>query len=108
MKIAKVVPLFKSGDKSSFNNYRPISLLSQFSKILEKVFDVRLQKFINKCDILSDSQYGFRANHSTSLALLELIEEIFSAMHDKKYMIGVFIDLKKAFDTIDDTLLLTS
>ena len=70
MKIAKVVPIFKAGDKSSFNNYRPISLLPQFSKIVEKLFNARLDAFIEKHDTLTSSQYGFRSNMSTSLALL--------------------------------------
>ena len=60
MKIAKVIPLFKNGNKSDFSNYRPISLLSQFSKILEKLFNERLQQFLNTNNILSNSQYGFR------------------------------------------------
>ena len=107
MKTAKVIPLFKSGDKKSFNNYRPVSLLSQFSKILEKLFDNRLQSFIDKHSILSDSQYGFRSSCSTSSALIELIEEISTSLDNKKIAIGVFIDLRKAFDTIDHKLLLS-
>ena len=74
MKIAKVIPLFKSGEKSVFTNYRPVSLLPQFSKLLEKLFCLRLDNFINKCNILCDSQYGFRSNRSTSLAIIDLIE----------------------------------
>ena len=105
MKIAIVIPLYKSGEKSSFNNYRPVSLLSQFSKVLEKLFDSRLQAFIDKNKLLSSSQYGFRSNLSTSYALLELIEELSKSLDDKKITIGVFIDLKKAFDTIDHQLL---
>ena len=95
MKIAKVIPLFKAGDKCFFTNYRPISLLPQFSKVLEKLFSVRLLKFIDKCDILSECQYGFRSNRSTSLALNELIEQLTDAIDNKKVSIGVFIDLKK-------------
>ena len=106
LKVAKIIPLFKAGDKKSFNNYRPVSLLPQFSKLLEKLFDKRLQKFIDKCDILTDSQYGFRSNRSTSLALIELLEEICTAIDNKKITVGVFIDLKKAFDTLDHELLL--
>ena len=106
MKVAKVIPIFKGNDKQIFTNYRPISLLPQFSKILEKLFNVRLDNFIERHSILSNSQYGFRPNMSTSLALLELTEEITSALDKKKSTIGVFIDLKKAFDTIDHTLLL--
>ena len=70
MKIAKVVPIFKAGYKSRFNNYRPISLLPQFSKIVEKLFNARLDAFIAKHDTVTSSQYGFRTNMSTSLALL--------------------------------------
>ena len=106
MKIAKVVPLYKAGEKNLFTNYRPVSLLSQFSKILEKLFSKRLDKYIDKFSLLNDSQYGFRSGKSTALALMELTEEISSAMDEKMYNVGVFIDLKKAFDTIDDQLLI--
>ena len=78
MKIAKVVPLFKSGEKNVFTNYRPISLLPQFSKIVEKLYNDRMDLFLNKYDILSPRQYGFRSNKSTAEALLELVEEIIS------------------------------
>ena len=106
MKVAKVVPLFKSGQNNIFTNYRPVSLLPQFSKILEKLFNKRLDKFLNKYNILSESQYGFRENRSTSLALMELIEDLTQALDDRMHTIGVFIDLKKAFDTIDHKILL--
>ena len=105
MKIAKVVPLFISGEKNVFTNYRPISLLPQFSNILEKLYNERMDTFLNKHDILSPSQYGFRSNMSTSHALLELVEEITSSLDNKKYSVGIFIDLKKAFDTIDHDIL---
>ena len=84
MKIAKVVPLYKSGNKSEFNNYRPVSLLPHFSKILQKPFDSGLQKFIDKYKLLNNSQYGFRSKCSTSLALLESIESICSDLDEKK------------------------
>ncbi len=106
MKTAKVIPIFKNGDRHQFSNYRPISLLSQFSKILEKLFVVRLDKFIEKHNLLSDHQYGFRANRSTSLAVMKLVEQISMATDNKEYTVGVFIDLSKAFDTIDHQLLL--
>ena len=101
MKIAQIKPIFKSGAKTDIRNYRPISLLLQFSNILEKLFLSRLDNFINARDILNSSQYGFRKAMSTSLAVLELIEEISNATDNKKHAIGVFIDLKKAFDTVD-------
>ena len=70
MKIATVIPLFKNGNINDFTNYRPISLFSQFSKILEKIFHNRLMSFIEEKNTLYKSQYGFRKNMSTSLAIL--------------------------------------
>lgn len=72
------------GIKFSFSNYRPISILPQFSKILEKLFTNRLDNFIEKNNILNDDQYGFRNNRSTALALTELIEEITDNIDNKK------------------------
>ena len=106
MKIAKVIPLFKSGKNNTFTNYRPVSLLPQFSKILEKLFNKRLDAFLKKYNILTENQYGFRENRSTSLALMELVEDLTQSLDNRKHTIGVFIDLKKAFDTIDHKILL--
>ena len=72
MKIARVIPLFKSGDNSLFTNYRPVSVLPVFSKFLERIVYNRLINFLNKYDILSRNQYGFRKNHSTAHALIQL------------------------------------
>ena len=94
MKIAKVIPLIKNGNKSDFSNYRPISLLSQFSKILEKIFNERLQQFLNANNILSNSQYGFRAHMSTVHAVLDLTESIYNSIDSKQHCAGVFIYLK--------------
>ena len=101
MKIARIIPLFKSGDKQNVSNYRPISLLPQFSKILEKIFNNRLMNFLNSNNLLYLRQYGFRKNMSTSMAIMELVENITNAMDNGKFTIGVFIDLKKAFDTVE-------
>lgn len=106
MKIAKVVPVYKVGDRHSFTNYRPVSILPQFSKILEKLFMSRLDSFIDKHALLSDTQYGFRAGRSTSLALLDLVEEITECLDKKMCSIGVFLDFSKAFDTINRSLLI--
>ena len=106
MKVAKVIPLFKAGDKNMFSNYRPVSLLPQFSKILEKIFEIRLNKFIEHSEILNDSQCGFQKGKSTALTLYELTVEITNAIDKNKLSIGVFIDLKKAFDTVNHELLL--
>lgn len=105
MKIARVIPLFKNGDVKEFSNYRPVSILPQFSKILEKVFHNRLMSFINDKQILNNSQFGFRKNMSTALAIIELVEEITTAIDEGKTTVGVFIDLKKAFDTVDHNIL---
>ena len=105
MKTAKVIPLFKSGNRSHFSNYRPISLLSQFSKILEQIFNLRLEQFLISNEILSNCPYGFRSRMSTVHAALELIESISTAVDNKKHCAGVFIDLKKAFDTVNHDLL---
>ena len=84
MKTAKVIPVF-SGNRSHFSNYRPISLLSQFSKILEKLFNLRLEQFLISNEILSNCQYGFRARMSTvRAALVELIGSISTAVDNKK------------------------
>ena len=107
MKLAKVIPLYKTGKQNVFTNYRPVSLLPQFSKILEKIFSEQLDVFIEKQNILSESQYGFRSNRSTSMALLELIEGITLAVDNTKCTICVFIDLKKAFDIKDQKLIIT-
>ena len=98
MKLAKVIPLYKTGKQNVFTNYRPVSLLPQFSKIL--LFSEQLDEFIEKQNILCESQYDFISNRSTSMALLELIEEITSAVDNKKCTIGVFIDLKKLWHNI--------
>ena len=82
MKIARVIPLFKSGDNKEFTNYMPVSLLPQFSKFLERIFHKRLMSFLDDKKVLYESQYGFRKNRSTSLAILKLVEEIKTAIDD--------------------------
>ena len=99
-KQAKVVPLFKSGNKDDLDNYRPISILSILSKILEKAVFHQLHSYRSKNSLLSPYQSGFRASHSTQLAITFLIDKIRGRM-DKGLLTGaMFIDLKKAFDTI--------
>ena len=105
MKIAKIIPIFKSGDREDCTNYRPISLLPQISKILETLFNRRLTEFLEKYKVISPTQYGFRENMSTCFALTELVDEVTASLDQKLCTMGVFIDLKKAFDTVDHQLL---
>ena len=107
LKIAKVIPIFKNGSKSSVNNYRPISILSPINKIFEKIIYSRLIKYIDKFNLLYKYQYGFRKNHSTEHALLELMVQIKLNIGKNKMSCGIFIDLSKAFDTVDHKILLS-
>ena len=106
MKIAKVIPLFKKGDKEDTNNYRPISLLSTISKILEKLIYNRIVKFFQLHKIFSNLQFGFRKKHSTIHALLTFIEKVTHSLDNFSHTVGIFLDFSKAFDTIDHDILL--
>lgn len=106
LKIAKVIPLYKSENPELFSNYRPISILPCLSKILERLMYNRLYNFLAEHNIISKKQYGFRKNYSTYMALIDLVDKISSNMDHKKYNIGVFLDLSKAFDTIDHNILI--
>ncbi|MGK2862648.1 MAG: RNA-directed DNA polymerase [Chitinophagaceae bacterium] len=106
LKIAKVIPIFKKGDAKLITNYRPISLLSIFNKLLEKLVYKRLDSFISKHNILYKYQFGFRKNHSTSQALIEVIDSCCKNFDANKKMIGIYFDLQKAFDTVNHDILL--
>ena len=106
MKIEKNTTVFKTNYKHDMNNYRPISILPYFSKIREKVVYKRTMDFVTKSNILYDKQFGFREKHSTAMALWETVDQISEAMDNKKTTVGVFIDLFKAFDTVDHKILL--
>ena len=106
VKIAKVSPIFKKGNKSILSNCRPISVLPCFSKNLERIMCNRLYAFLAENNILFNRQFGFRSDHSTEHALLELIDQIGNLFNDKSYFLGIFIDLSKAFDTVDHKILL--
>ena len=106
LKLAKVVPVFKSGDSSSVNNYRPISVLSFFSKVFERVVYNRVLDFLCKNNVLYDYQFGFRQKHSAQHALITLIDKIHTSLDNGDIAITILLDLKKAFDTVNHQILL--
>ena len=106
MKLARVVPIHKKGKKDQFNNYRPISVLPVFSKLLERLMYNRIVEFIDKFSLLHDNQFGFRKSRSTSMALNVLVDKYHQALQDKKYMVGLFVDLSRAFDTLSHDILI--
>ena len=106
LKIAKCVPIFKKGRKDDPSNYRPISILSSINKVFEKLLYRRLYDHFTKLNILYDYQYGFRQNHSTNQALIEIIDYLGSSIDEGKQVCGIFLDLTKAFDTVDHDILL--
>ena len=106
MKIAKVSPISKNSKKSIASNYRPISVLPCFSKILEQIMYNRLYSYLPENSILFNKRFGFQAGHSTEHALLELVDQISNTFNDKNYLLGIFTDLSKAFDTVDHKILI--
>ena len=105
-KLARVTPIFKKGKKDDVDNYRPISFLSVVAKIFEKLIFEQLCEYLNSNNLISASQSGFRTLHSTLTALIETTDK-WSININNGFLNGViFIDLKKAFDTIDHTILL--
>jgi len=106
LKLARVVPIFKAGDPTQVNNYRPISVLSFFSKIFEKIMYNHVLQYMTKNDAFYDRQFGFRQKHSTQLAIITLVDKITKSLDSGDIVISVFLDLKKAFDTVDHCILL--
>ena len=106
LKVAFVTPVFKANNKEEFSNHRPISVLPCFSKILEKIMYKRILKYLNQNNILFPSQYGFQKKNSTNLATIELMTKITDAIDNNEYKVGVFLDLAKAFDTVNHEILL--
>ena len=106
LKHTKVIPVYRCDDENDPGNYRPISLLSNFNRIFEKVMFKRLKTFFDKNNVLFKAQYGFRDKHSTQHAILDIVNTIQNNMDKRLVTCGIFIDLKKAFDTVDHTVLL--
>ena len=106
LKIAKIVPIFKSGDKADIKSYRPISLLSVFSKIFEKFMLIRLSVFFNKYNVLNINQHGFRPNYSICTAVADVLNYVTTALNKKVVALALFFDVFKVFESLDRNMLL--
>ena len=106
MKLAKVVPIIKKGSRLEARNYRPISLLQIISKIIEKAINEQVVTYLESTKILMNRQHGFRRGFSTETAVISLVDQIRNQIGQKRHTAAIFIDLRKAFDTVDHSLLL--
>ena len=106
LKIARVIPIYKSNDPMIFGHYRPVSVLPVLSKVFEKAMYSRMLSFLYKHELLYKHQYGFKQNHSTYMALIILLDKLSTALENGDYTLGIFLDFSKAFDTIDHCILL--
>ena len=106
-KLAKLIPVFKKGSQTNLSNYRPISLLIVFNKLLEKLMFNRLADFLEKRHLIYNKQFGFRLHHSTDHAVLSIIDQVQKAIEDRDYPCGIFLDFSKAFDTVNHNILLS-
>lgn len=105
LKKAEIVPVYKSGDKLDVNNYRPISIISNIAKILERIVYNRLYNFFHKFKIINKKQYSYQKNKNATYALVDVLNTIYSSIENDDAVIGTFIDLKKAFDTVSHKIL---
>ena len=105
LKIAKVILVCKNNERYVLNNNGPISILSLFDKVLERLMFNRLQKFLDKNDIFYKYQFRFRKNHATGHALMDVTDFIYKALDEGKFVFGLYTDLRKAFDTVAHNIL---
>lgn len=106
LKLAKVSPIFKKDNPTSFTNYRPISLLPAISKVMEKVISMQLSDYFTVNSLFNVSQYGFRQKHSTEFAALEMVDYVTQCLDQNKTPLNIYLDLSKAFDTLDHKILI--
>ena len=107
LKIAKVVPIYKQGNRANIINYRPISLLPIISKILEKVVHKQIYSYLCKYNILSSDQFGFRPGKSTVNAMVNFMHYLYNSLDNRNFVFSMFLDFKKAFDSVDHKILLS-
>ena len=106
LKMACVIPLFKSGSKKDISNYRPISTLHCVNTVIEKLLYSRLISFLDSNNVIVNSQFGFRKGRTTSDAVLNLLQEAYESLNTQRFFGVVSLDLCKAFDTVDYNILL--
>ena len=106
MKIAEIIYLYKGKEQDLVKNYRSISLLMTVSKVLEKIIHTRIYKFINKHNLLYESQFGFRSAHNCEQAVMELVGKLLQSKEVGEYTASIFLDLSKAFDSLNHEVLL--
>ena len=106
LKISKTIPIYKKWSRLLVSNYRPISLLSNLNKILEKIAHDKIYKFLEDFQCIYSLQFGFRKKHSTSHALIDITETTRQALDNKKFACGIFVDLQKAFETVNHDILI--
>ena len=104
--MAEVIPIYKKGNEKQLTNHRPISLLPSISKVFEKTLFKQIHSYFKSKNLYFSSQYGFRELHSTELAALEITDQIMFELDKGNVPISIFMDLSKAFDTIDHDVLL--
>lgn len=106
LKKSTITPIYKAGDKQIVSNYRPITILPNFSKIFEKIIYIRIETFVQRHNILSQNQFGFQKKKSTNDAILSTVQTIIKAKEEKQQCLTIFLDQKSAFDTIPHSRLL--
>ena len=107
LKFSEIKPLYKKGPKTEYSNYRPISILTSFSKILEKLIYIRLHHHFESFNLLANEQFGFRKDLSTESATQALLHTVLQSLDSKKLVGGLFCDIQKAFDCVDHEILLS-